>query len=68
MAYFNFHAIVKKMIDDGKLISWYIVDVYNNISPALILVFNDPKRPIVPIRRHMWDKYFEMLDEMQKEY
>ena len=68
MGYFNYHALVKKMIDDGKLKTWYIVDSYKDISPALILVFDDPKRPIIPIRRHMWDKYFEMLDEMLKEY
>ena len=68
MTYFNFHAQIKKLILSGKLKTFYIVDVYKDISPALILVFDDPKRPIVPIRKHMWDEYFEILDEMQKEY
>ena len=68
MAYFNFHAKIKQMILSGKLKSYYIVDVYKNIAPALILVFDDPYRPVVPIKRHMWDEYFELIENLDKEY
>jgi len=56
------------MIVQGKLKSYYIVDVYKNIAPALILVFDDPYRPVVPIRRHMWDEYFDLIENLNKEY
>ena len=68
MSYFNFHAIVKKMIKDGKLKSYYVVDVYKDIAPALVLIFNDTHRPVVPIRKHMWDEYFNLIEELNKEY
>ena len=61
MAYFNFHANTKKMILIGKLIKFYFVDNYNGISPALILEFNDPKRPIVPIREHRFSEYLDFI-------
>ena len=66
MAYYNFHAKVKEMIRDGKLKSYYIVDVYKDISPALILVFNDGNKPVVPIRRHKWEEYFELIENLEK--
>ena len=63
MSYFNYHAMVKKMIDDGKLITYYFVDAYKDVSPALILIFNDPKRPVIPIRQHAWDKYLDLIEK-----
>ena len=66
MAYFNFHARIKQMILSGKLKSYYIVDVYKDISPALILVFDDARRPVVPIRKYAWDEYFKLIDSLDK--
>ena len=68
MAYFNFHAKIKQMIAQGKLKSYYIVDVYKNISPALILIFDDPYRPVVPIRKHKWEEYFELIENLNLPY
>lgn len=67
MTYFNFHASVKKMIYDGKLKTYFIVDFYKNISPALILVFNDARRPVVPIRQRFWDEYFKLIEEFEND-
>ena len=54
------------MILSGKLKSYYIVDVYKDISPALILVFDDARRPVVPIRKYAWDEYFKLIDSLDK--
>ena len=61
MTYFNYHATAKKLIKEGKLLGYYIVERYNKISPALILVFNDSKHHIMPIRKHRFEEYFELL-------
>ena len=62
MSYFNYHATAKKLIKDGKLTDFYITEKYGNISPALILIFNDEKHPIMPIRQHKWSEYFALLN------
>ena len=62
--YFNYHAIAKKLIKDGKLKKYYITKKYNNISPALVLEFNDEKHPIMPIREKHWDEYFKLLSSL----
>lgn len=63
MGYFNFHAAVKKLIKDGKLVKFEFVDNYRGISPALVLYFNDPKRPVVPIREYRWEEYFPFIQD-----
>ena len=64
--YYNYHAIAKKLIKDGKLRNFYIVEKYNNISPALVLEFDDEKHPIMPIREYRWDEYWELLNDFEK--
>lgn len=61
MSYFNYHAKAKKLIYEGHLINYEIVDSWNKISPALVLYF-DNNRPI-PIREYMWDEYFMILNK-----
>lgn len=61
--YYNYHATVKRLINEGKLKNWYIVEKYKSISPALILEFDDYKHPIMPIREYRWDEYFEILNK-----
>ena len=61
MSYFNYHAIAKKLITDGKLLEYFYIDNYKSLSPALILVFNDLKHPIMPIRENKWDEYKSIL-------
>ena len=64
MAYFNYHQTAKKLITEGKLISYQIVDEYNGISPALVLVFNDDVHPVMPIRQ---ERFFEYLTLIEKQ-
>lgn len=59
MPYFNYHAKAKNLIKDGHLIKFEIVEKWGNISPALVLYF-DNNRPM-PIRSHRFDEYMELL-------
>lgn len=61
--YYNYHATAKKLIQEGKLINWYITEKYNNIRPALVLEFDDAKHPVMPIRQHKWDEYFLLINK-----
>lgn len=60
MPYFNYHAKAKKLIAEGHLIDYEIVDKWNKISPALVLYFDNCKP--MPIREHRWDEYFILLN------
>ena len=59
--YFNYHAKAKNLIKNGKLIDYKIVEKYNNISPALLLIFDEL---IIPIRQHRWQEYFDLIEQM----
>lgn len=61
--YFNYHAKAKRLINEGKLINYYIVDEYHKISPALLLVFDGL---IMPIRSHKWEEYFNLINSIKK--
>lgn len=57
--YYNYHAKAKQLIIDGHLISYEIVERWNNISPALVLYFDNHKP--MPIREYRWDEYRSLL-------
>ena len=59
--YFNYHAKAKNLIKNGKLIDYKIVEKYNNISPALLLIFDEL---IMPKRQHRWQEYFDLIEQM----
>ena len=59
MAYFNYHAKVQSLIKDGHCVKAEIVEKYKDISPALVLYF-DNHIPML-IRLHRFDEYFELL-------
>ncbi len=61
MSYFNYHATAKKLIAEGKLKGYYFTDRYKNISPALVLIFDDYAHPVMPIREHRFDEYMQLL-------
>lgn len=65
MAYFNYHAKVKRLIREGELIKFEIVEKYNNISPALVLFFKNNKP--MPIRQNKWNEYFEIIRKERNE-
>lgn len=53
--YYNYHATAKKLIDEGRLLKTEIVDHWNNISPALVLYFDNHKP--MPIREYRREEY-----------
>lgn len=59
MNYYNYHGKAKKLIKDGHLIKFEIVDRWNQIAPALVLYF-DNHRPM-PIREEKWNEYMKIL-------
>lgn len=59
MGYFNYHAKAKKLISDGHLVKFVIVQKWNSISPALVLYFDNNKP--MPIREHRFDEYLKLL-------
>lgn len=61
MPYFNYHAKAKSLIKKGKLTDYYFTERYKNISPALVLIFDDFSHPIMPIRQNRWDEYLPLL-------
>ena len=60
--YFNYHAKAKKLVEMGDLVEYKIVEKYNNISPALVLIFKS-SRPM-PIRQHRWQEYFDLFKKL----
>ena len=61
MGYFNYHATAKRLIAEHKLLDYYIAERHNNIAPALVLVFDDVRHPMMPIRRERWNEYLPLL-------
>ena len=61
MPYFNYHATAKRLIAAGKLKNYSFTPRYGRISPALVLVFDDIKHPVMPIRECRWAEYAELL-------
>lgn len=57
--YYNYHAKAKKLIADGHLIDYKVVEKWNNISPALVLYFDNHKP--MPIRKYKFDDYWNIL-------
>ena len=63
MSYFNYHATAKRLIAEGKLIGYFFTERHNAISPALVLLFDDYRHPIMPIRENRWAEYLLLLPE-----
>ena len=57
--YYNYHAKAKQLITDGHLIQFDIVERWNNISPAMVLYFDNHKP--MPIREYRWCEYMELI-------
>lgn len=67
MGYFNYHATAKKLIKDGKLAEYRFLAEYNGIKDVLLLIFNDERHPVMPIRKERWREYFDILGIKLKE-
>ena len=66
MPYFNYHATAKRLIKADRLKDYYFTEAYRDISPALVLVFEDEKHPFMPIRENRWEEYAELLLTYEK--
>ena len=64
MPYFHYHATARRLIEDGKLIRYYIAERHGSISPALVLLFDDEKHPVMPIREHRWEEYLPLIKKI----
>ncbi len=64
MPYFSYHATAKKLIREGKLRSYFFTERYRSVSPALVLLFDDLKHPVMPIREHHWEEYMRIISEL----
>mgnify|MGYP001089798776 FL=1 len=63
MAYYHYHAVAKRLIREGKLRRWYIADRYKGIAPALVLIFDDERHPVMPIREYRFEEYLPLLTD-----
>lgn len=61
MGYFNYHATAKRLIKDGKLKEYRFVSEYNGIKDVLLLIFDDEKHPVMPIRRPRQAEYITLI-------
>lgn len=55
--YYNYHATARRLLEDGRLIGYYYTKKHNAIAPALVLLFDDIKHPVMPIRQEKWHLY-----------
>ncbi len=60
MAYFNYHAKAQGLIKSGHCVKAEVVEKYKDITPALILYFDN--NILMPIRLHRFEEYFELLE------
>lgn len=61
MPYFSYHATARRLIAEKKLTGYYFIEKHGAISPALVLLFDDIRHPVMPIREYRWDEYFPLL-------
>lgn len=59
--YYSYHAVARRLLRGGKLLGYYFADHYHNIRPALVLLFDDERHPVMPIREHRWEEYLPLL-------
>lgn len=60
MSYYNYHGVAMKLIQTNHCLKAEFVTSHNDISPALILYF-DNHRPM-PIRQSRFGQYVTLLN------
>lgn len=61
MGYFNYHAAAHRLIAQGRLSGFYYTRDHKGIGPALVLLFDDVRHPVMPIRPAHWPEYEALL-------
>ena len=59
--YFSYHATIKRLLREGRLVGYYFAGEYHGISPALVLLFDDAIHPVMPVREYRWQDYLPQL-------
>lgn len=59
--YFNYHAVAKRLIREGRLVDFKKQERWGNIAPAFVLFF-EGHRPM-PIREERVPEYVEIIRE-----
>ena len=59
--YYNYHAVAKRLIREGKLVAFRRTERWGSISPAFVLFFTD-HRPM-PIREERVPEYVALIEE-----
>lgn len=59
--YFNYHAKIKKLILENHLKDIIYAQKFNNISPAIVFLFDNNKP--MPIREYRFQEYLLFLSE-----
>ena len=62
--YYDYHAVAKKLIREGHLVSARLFESWGNIERPLVLFFDNHKP--MPIREERIWEYAELLSEMKK--
>ena len=60
--YYNYHGIIQKQINEGRLKKFYFVDNYKKMGKILMLCFENKQYPI----REKWFAYYS--DLISKKY
>lgn len=60
--YFNYHAKIKKLINQGELVKFEIVENYHGIKPAMILHFKN--NPPMPVREYRFEEYLNIIENL----
>ncbi len=60
MGYYNYHGIAKNLIANGHCTQAVFKRKHNNISPALVLYFDNNKP--MPIRQYRFEEYITFLN------
>ena len=66
MPYFNSPATARRLIREGRLTGFRFAREYRGIRPALLLYFDDPRHPVMPIREHRFADYIPLLSGQEK--
>lgn len=61
MTYYPYHAVIKKMIENGELVNVVFVESYKNCEPAILLFFKH--HAPMPVRKHRFEEYKEILSK-----
>ena len=59
--YYNYHAVLRRLIREGKLIDFKRVEKWGKIAPAFVLFF-EGHRPM-PIREERVPEYMALIAE-----